>query len=83
MAAIIVRNLDDDVRNRLRERAASHQRSMESEVRAILTEAVAEPGLAQAWLELASEVRSVGRVSGDEDELVLPARSLPRKIDFS
>ncbi|WP_407350896.1 FitA-like ribbon-helix-helix domain-containing protein [Herbiconiux sp. KACC 21604] len=68
---------------RERERAAAHRRSMESEVRAILTEAVAEAGLVRAWLALASEVRSVGRVSGDDEELVLPARSAPRRIDFS
>jgi plasmid stability protein len=43
MAAVSIRNLDDDVKERLRLRAASHGRSMESEIRAILVEAVAEP----------------------------------------
>lgn len=43
MAAVSVRNLDDDVKERLRMRAASHGRSMESEIRAILVEAVTEP----------------------------------------
>ena len=36
MAAVTVRNLDDQVKERLRIRAAVHGRSMESEVRAIL-----------------------------------------------
>ena len=40
MASITIRNLDDDVKTRLRMRAASHGRSMEEEVRLILREAV-------------------------------------------
>ena len=40
MASITVRNLDDDVKTRLRMRAASHGRSMEEEARLILAEAV-------------------------------------------
>lgn len=40
MASITIRNLDDDVKTRLRMRAASHGRSMEEEVRLILGEAV-------------------------------------------
>jgi antitoxin FitA len=41
MAQLVVRNLDDDVKARLRVRAARHGRSMEEEVRVILREAVA------------------------------------------
>lgn len=40
MASITVRNLDDDVKTRLRVRAAEHHRSMEEEVRVILRNAV-------------------------------------------
>ncbi len=40
MASITIRNLDDDVRTRLRVRAAEHGRSIEEEVRIILREAV-------------------------------------------
>ena len=40
MASITIRNLDDDVKTRLRKRAAGHGRSMEEEVRVILREAV-------------------------------------------
>lgn len=43
MAALNIRNLDDTVKRRLQVRAARHGRSMEAEVRAILTEAVSEP----------------------------------------
>ncbi len=52
MAAVNIRGLDDRVRERLRVRAAEHGRSMEAEIRAILTDAVSQPtastGLAQA-----------------------------------
>ena len=40
MANITIRNLDDDVKTRLRVRAAEHHRSMEEEVRIILRDAV-------------------------------------------
>jgi plasmid stability protein len=39
MAVLNIRNLPDEVRERLRVRAARHGRSMEAEVRAILAEA--------------------------------------------
>lgn len=40
MASITIRNLDDEVKTRLRVRAAEHHRSMEEEARVILREAV-------------------------------------------
>ena len=42
MASITIRNLDDEVRMRLRVRAAKHCRSMEEEVHIILREAVTD-----------------------------------------
>ncbi len=46
MANITIRNLDDDVKARLRVRAAEHHRSMEEEVRIILRDAVNGGGTA-------------------------------------
>jgi len=43
MASITIRNLDDDVKRRLRVRAAEHGRSMEEEAREILREVVGRP----------------------------------------
>lgn len=43
MAALSIRNLDDEIKERLRIRAARHGRSMESEVRTILARAINEP----------------------------------------
>ena len=42
MAQLVVRNLEDDVKRRLKRRADKHGRSMEEEVRDILRAAVAK-----------------------------------------
>lgn len=56
MAKITIRNLDDDVRTKLRIRAAERNRSMEEEVRIILRDAVADiPIASQCLLELTRE----------------------------
>lgn len=48
MATVTVRHLDDEVRRLLRIRAATNDRSMEAEMRDILTRAVTRPGHDQA-----------------------------------
>lgn len=80
MAAVSVRDLDETVRERLRVRAARHGRSMEAEIRAILTEAVSpstDPrGLAQTLLARFGDLGGV--------ELELPSRAeAPRAADLS
>jgi plasmid stability protein len=45
MATLTIRNLPDDVRNRLRVRAAQNGRSMEAEARRILKEAFQNPSV--------------------------------------
>ena len=42
MASMTIRNLDDQIKQRLRVRAAHHGRSMEDEVREILKSALSE-----------------------------------------
>jgi antitoxin FitA len=80
MAAVSIRNLDDTIRERLRIRAAAHGRSMEAEMRAILTEAVREPD-DEATLFDALFAR-FGKLGGVD--LDLPARSTPpRAADFA
>lgn len=73
LAALSIRNLDDRVKERLRIRVARHGRSMEAEVRAILTEAVAEPGEAPGLLHAIMD--RVGDLGGVE--LDLPPRATP------
>ena len=82
MAAVSIRNLDDRVRERLRIRAAAHGRSMESEIRAILGEAVSEPSESHGLF--ATLLDRFGAIGGVELELELPERSTPaRAADFA
>lgn len=75
MATLTIRDLDDEVRRRLRVRAAEKGLSMEAEVRAILTEAVAsdpeEPG--EWFRRLRARVEALGGM----DDLIpyLPSRT--------
>ncbi len=80
MADLSIRNLDDRVRERLRVQAASHGRSMESEVRSILEEAVGGLGESHGLVAaLRDRFTAIGGV-----ELDAPARSTPaRSADFS
>ncbi len=79
MAAISVRNLDDEVKLRLRERAARNGRSMESEIREILNQAVHNPeldkGIAVAILE------EFGRIGGVELDIP-PRTEYPRDVEL-
>ncbi|MCR9244593.1 MAG: Arc family DNA-binding protein [bacterium] len=50
MAQLIVRNLEEEVRDHLRRLAREHGHSMEEEVRAILRAAVARAGLESGGL---------------------------------
>ncbi len=77
MASLVVRGLDDDVKERLAARAAAHGRSMEAEVRAILDQAVRRPNIALA-------LREAARRAGWVEDLEVPARDdEARAVDFS
>lgn len=76
MASITIRNLEDEVRTRLRVRAAGNGRSMEEEVRLILRAAVGrrtapEKGLGTAIHELFKPFSGV--------ELAVPPREPMRE----
>ena len=70
MASITIRNLDDDLKRRLRIRAAEHGRSMEEEAREILRQVVTEPAPPR---NLAASIRSRISPLGGVD-LDLPPR---------
>ena len=79
MATITVRNLDDQVKQRLRVRAARNGHSMEAEARAILLAAVGEEDEPKnfflAWHEAFAALGGV--------ELELPERTgTHRVVDF-
>lgn len=67
MSSIIVRGLDDAVKQQLAAQAKEHGRSMEAEVRDILTKAARRPHIGMALLSVAQDV-------GGIDELPVPRR---------
>ena len=71
MASITIRNLDDDVKRRLRVRAAEHGRSMEEEARDILRQVVGQPS---APRNLGQAIHARFAALGGAD-LTLPART--------
>jgi len=75
MATLTIRGLDDDIKARLRVRAARHGRSMEAEVRSILDEALpAQHASSGLGSRIHARFADVGGV-----ELDLPRRSeMPR-----
>jgi plasmid stability protein len=80
MAALSIRDLDDSVKEKLRLRAARHGRSMEAEIRLILTAAATEEEpRTDLFSALAERFTQLGGV-----DLDLPARTTPpRAADFS
>jgi len=60
MAQVVVRGIEDDVKARLKQRAARHGRSMEEEVRQVLREAVAKEGKTPVKLGSAIAARFAG-----------------------
>lgn len=82
MASITIRNLDDDLKARLRVQAARHGRSMEDEVRVILRAAVEAPAeTAGDWIR---RVRERFLPYGYVDRLPIPPReAMSEPPDFS
>jgi plasmid stability protein len=85
MASITVRNLDDNVKKRLRRRAAEHGRSLEAEVRAVLSDSVMKrPAREETGADLFDRIHARFKPLG-VTELKLPKRkaSTDRVPDFS
>ena len=74
MASITIRNLDDDIKRRLRIQAAEHGHSMEEEAREILHSALTEPA---PPTNLAHAIRARFAPFGGV-ELDIPSRELER-----
>jgi antitoxin FitA len=75
MASITIRSLDDEVKHRLRLRAAEHGRSMEEEAREILRQVV---GQAKPTHDLAAAIRARVAPLGGVD-LDIPQREAMRE----
>ena len=79
MASITIRNLDDDVKTRLRIQAAGHGRSMEEEARVILRNAVEHKA---APRNLASAIRARIEPLGGVDLELPPREPMRAPPDF-
>jgi len=73
MAQLIVRNLDDDLVQRFRERAAANGRSAEAEHRQLLRQALRPAGFAEA-------LSAIPDVGDDADFERL--RDVPRNVEW-
>jgi plasmid stability protein len=73
---LTIRNLDEEVKRKLRLRAASHQTSMEAEARAIIARAVNEseplppPRTAEEMRERLNTIRGIWKNRGTTEELM-------------
>ena len=80
MAQFIVRNLEDDVKARLKRRAAHHKRSMEDEVRHILRDAVKEQN--QRVAKLGSRIAARFAKAGLTTDLPELRGQVPQSAEF-
>ncbi len=77
MAQILVRNLDDDVVERLKARAKANSRSLQAEVKMILQHASQQVSPAEAWAaieQFREEMKGAGRTFSDSAELIREER---------
>ncbi len=72
MAQILVRDLEPAVVQRLKDRARRNQRSLEAEVRLILTSAAPDQQKLAEAVRVAAEMRrkTAGKISGDSADLI-------------
>lgn len=76
MASVVVRGLEEFVKKQLATQAKEHGRSMEAEVRDILTKAARRPHIGLALMQAA-------RDAGGVDDLPVPERTdIARAVDF-
>ncbi|AYF78121.1 plasmid stability protein stbC [Nocardia yunnanensis] len=66
MKNVTIRNLSDEVHRAIRARAAQHERSIEAEIRAILTDAVQPAERIKLGSMLASVISEENRLTEDE-----------------
>lgn len=84
MTSITVRNIEDDLKRRLRIRAAEHGHSMEEEARRILREALGEgPGPTKdSEKGLGTKIHELFAPIGGVDGVEFPRLEGPRPVHF-
>jgi len=84
MATLTIRNIDEEVREQIRLQAAEHGRSMEAELRAILSDIArrrkTKPG--DVFRRIQKRVSKIGGL--EEGELMIPDRDqkMPAPVKF-
>lgn len=80
MASITIRNLEDDMKARLRLRAAEHGHSMEAEVRSILRQVLRHDTDPASSLpqRIHNRFAAVYQQHGEPDDLPIPPRQIAR-----
>jgi antitoxin FitA len=82
MAQLIVRNIEDEVKERLAQRARRHGHSMEEEVRTILRDAVSEDFKAAPEIGLGTRLATFFAEHGFAFELPEPVDEEARPASF-
>ncbi|MBA8899464.1 plasmid stabilization protein [Phyllobacterium sp. P30BS-XVII] len=81
MASMTIRNLDDQLKTRLRIQAAQHGKSMEDEARDILRAALSREPAAPA--NLAEAIQERFKALGGVDLPIAPREAARKPVDFS
>lgn len=76
MAQVLIRQLDDDVKQRIQQRARRHHRTMEAEIRTILTAIAYEdtPSVGRLGTRIAQRFTGLGLTESLEEPPGQPAR---------
>lgn len=82
MATMTIRNLDEDVKTRLRLRAALHGRSMEEEVRSILRSVLSGGAETHTGAALVDDIRALVEPFGGIELPELERDPMREPIDF-
>jgi plasmid stability protein len=81
VAQILIRQLDDDVKTKLQQRAKEHGRSTEEEVREILRNAVRDQDRPPTALGSRIAARFAGEIGLDEDLVEVRGQVRPAHFD--
>lgn len=79
MTTLTIPDVDDDLARRLRARAAEHGRSVETEARSILADAVGVAGSSNVPASMAESIRAIMKPIGGIDLEPFPRDAAPER----
>lgn len=83
MASITIRNIDEDVKRRLRLRAAEHERSIEEEARIVLQQALEQPQEPGEEMDLGTAIHALFEPFGEVRLEIPPREPMSEPVDFN